>query len=125
MDKVLMLNKIKEHLNIKLEKDFANYLGIKPTNLAMWYKRNTYDIELLFNKCEFLNPEWLLTGKGEMLKKNHEKITQLNEPETSYHIENKNMVVAAQQKTIAILEREIEDLRNDKKILHKIIEVKL
>ncbi len=68
MDKSLILNKIKEYLNIRFDKDFANYLGIKTTTLAMWYSRNTYDVELLFKKCEFLNSEWLLTGEGSMLK---------------------------------------------------------
>ena len=66
--KLLILNNIKKHLKIRFDKDFADFLGIKTTTLAMWYKRNSYDVELLFNKCEFLNPEWLLTGKGEMLK---------------------------------------------------------
>jgi phage repressor protein C with HTH and peptisase S24 domain len=68
IDKPLILNKIKSHLNIKYGKDFAEFLGIKESTLSMWYKRETYDIELLFKKCEFLNPEWLLTGKGSMLK---------------------------------------------------------
>jgi phage repressor protein C with HTH and peptisase S24 domain len=68
MDKSLILNKIKKHFNFRYDKELADYLGIKTTTLAMWYSRNTYDIELLFNKCEFLNPEWLLTGKEPMLK---------------------------------------------------------
>lgn len=68
MDKVLILNKIKEHLNLRYDKDFADFLDIKTTTLSMWYKRNTYDIELLFKKCEFISAEWLLTGKGSMLK---------------------------------------------------------
>ena len=68
MDKLLILNSIKEYLNIRYDKDFAEYLGIKTTTLAMWYKRKSYDVELIFNKCEFINPEWLLTGKGSMLK---------------------------------------------------------
>ncbi|MGR3791602.1 LexA family transcriptional regulator [Flavobacterium sp. TN-1] len=69
MDKLLILNSIKNHLNIRFDKEFAEFLGIKSTTLAMWYKRNTYDTELLFNKCDFLNAEWLLTGNGEMLKR--------------------------------------------------------
>lgn len=68
MDKSLILNKIKEHLDIRFDRSFANFLGIKTTTLAMWHSRNTYDVELLFNKCEFLNPEYLITGEGEMLK---------------------------------------------------------
>lgn len=69
MDKLLILSKIKEHLDLRFDKEFAEFLGIKTTTLAMWYKRNTFDIELIFNKCEFLSSEWLLTGKGSMLKK--------------------------------------------------------
>jgi hypothetical protein len=68
MNKSLILNKIKEHLEMRYDKDLADFLGIKTTTLAMWHSRNTYDVELLFNKCEFLNPEWLLTGKGSMVK---------------------------------------------------------
>lgn len=68
MDKTLILNKIKTYLKIEKNTDFAEFLEIKPTTLAMWYKRNTFDIELLFKKCEFIDANWLLTGEGEMLK---------------------------------------------------------
>lgn len=68
MDKTLILNKIKTYLKIEKNTDFAEFLEIKPTTLAMWYKRNTFDIELLFKKCEFIDANWLLTGQGEMLK---------------------------------------------------------
>ena len=68
MDKTLILNKIKTYLKIEKNTDFAEFLEIKPTTLAMWYKRNTFDIELLFKKCEFVDANWLLTGQGECLK---------------------------------------------------------
>ena len=69
VDKSKILNNIKQHLKINTDKGFAEFLNIKPTTLSMWHKRNTMDIELIFNKCEFINSEWLLTGEGEMLKK--------------------------------------------------------
>lgn len=78
MDKSLILNKIKKHLKIRYEKEFADFLGIKPTTLSMWHKRNTYDAELLFNKCEFLNPLWLLTGKEPMLNTEKEALKPKN-----------------------------------------------
>ncbi|AUS04522.1 LexA family transcriptional regulator [Pseudotamlana carrageenivorans] len=84
MDKPLMLNKIKSHLNIKTNKDFAEFLEIKPTNLSMWYKRNTFDTELLFKKCEFLNADWLLSGEGSMLKPSREV------PEASAQVSSNN-----------------------------------
>ncbi|WP_233901633.1 helix-turn-helix domain-containing protein, partial [Tenacibaculum piscium] len=73
IDKSLILNKIKKHKNFKTNKDFAEFLGVKTTTLSMWHKRNTMDIELLFNKCEYIDANWLLTGEGEMLKQEQPK----------------------------------------------------
>lgn len=70
VDKTLILNQIKNHLSLSTDKDFANYLDIKPTTLSMWYKRNMFDIDTVFTKCDFVNADWLLTGEGEMLKEN-------------------------------------------------------
>jgi len=76
MDKTLILNSIKKKEKIKTNKDFAEFLGVKATTLAMWYKRNSFDIELIFKKCEYLNPEWLLTGQGSMLKTDNSSVSQ-------------------------------------------------
>ena len=46
---------------------FARKLGISPQCLATWLSRNTFDIELVFAKCDHLNPAWLFTGEGTML----------------------------------------------------------
>lgn len=69
-DKSLILNKIRVHLNLKSDTDFAKYLGINRNVLSNWKARNTYDVSLLAEKCDFLNKDWLLTGNGEMLKSN-------------------------------------------------------
>lgn len=70
MDKSLILNEIKKHLGYIKDADFADFLEIKPNVLSNWKKRNTYDVELIYTKCDFVNPHWLLTnGKGKMLKK--------------------------------------------------------
>jgi len=69
-----MLNKIKDYLGIRFSKDFADYLGVKPTTLSNWHKRNTFDHEVLFTKCGFVDPEWLITGEGEMLKSENKKV---------------------------------------------------
>lgn len=52
-----------------------------------------------------------------------EEINQVNDLKKDYEIENN--LFSAQQKTISILEREVQDLRTDKKLLQRIIEVKL
>lgn len=45
---------------------FASMLGVTPQAISAWEKRNTFDIELIYSKCEYLNATWLLTGTGEM-----------------------------------------------------------
>lgn len=68
IDKSLILNRIKTHLGFTKESDFARFLGIKPQTLSTWHSRNTFDIELLYAKCEFIDANWLITGQGSMLK---------------------------------------------------------
>lgn len=79
MDKSLILNSIKSHFGMKSDKELADFLGIKTTTLSMWKSRNTFDVELLFNKCENIDANYLLTGKGlmfrtDMLKPNNSHI---------------------------------------------------
>ncbi|CAI9674002.1 MULTISPECIES: LexA family transcriptional regulator [Elizabethkingia] len=70
MNKSLILNNIKSHLGFKTDSDFADFLGIKQNTLSNWKSRNTIDYELIITKCDEINANWLLTGEGEMLKKN-------------------------------------------------------
>lgn len=64
-----MLNAIIRHCTGGNKAQFANILGVTPQTISSWLKRNTFDIELIFAKCEYLNPAWLLSnGKGAMLK---------------------------------------------------------
>lgn len=68
IDKSLILNKIKAHLKLKTDAEFARFLGIKQNTLSNWHKRNTFDADLIIQKCDFLNYAWVLTGSGQMLK---------------------------------------------------------
>ena len=67
-DKSLILNKIKKYYGLKSDASFARFLKIKPQTLSSWYSRNTFDIDLLYSKCGDIDANWLLTGKGLMLK---------------------------------------------------------
>ena len=68
VDKKLILSEIKLHQGLKTDAGFARFLDIKPQTLNSWYARNTFDIELLYAKCVDINPDWLLSGRGEMLR---------------------------------------------------------
>ncbi|MDR1226039.1 MAG: helix-turn-helix domain containing protein [Prevotellaceae bacterium] len=47
---------------------FAKKLGVSPQSINTWITRNTFDIDLIYAKCERVSAEFLLTGKGEMLR---------------------------------------------------------
>lgn len=68
MDKKEMLNALINHYERGNKSQFAKRLGVSAQGLSTWLSRNTFDIELIYSKCENINPEWLLTGKGNMLK---------------------------------------------------------
>lgn len=70
-----------EHYSNGNKAQFASRLGISPQGLSTWIKRGTFDIELIFSKCEHLSPKWLLTGAGDMFEnydqtKSGEKISK-------------------------------------------------
>lgn len=88
MDKLLILNKIKEYYSFKNDTVFANFLGVSPQVLSNWKSRKTFDVELIYTKCLVFNSEWLLTGKGDMLKNKNALDNVLNEPMDSYGLKD-------------------------------------
>lgn len=68
LDKTLILNRIKAHYGFKRNTELAKFLGISNTTLSNWYVRNTMDFDLIFTKCEELNPNWIITGEGKQSK---------------------------------------------------------
>lgn len=71
MDKSLILNLIKLHYKFKTDTDFAKFLGVTPQVLQNWKTRNTLDYDLLYTKCVDIDGNWLLTGKGKMLREEY------------------------------------------------------
>lgn len=112
VDKSLILNRLKKHLKIGTDKEFAEFLEIKPTTLSMWHKRNTMDIELIFTKCDFLNAEWLLTGEGEMLKENTKPPEKkVMDERDSYIIELQKKLIQDQEEKIKTLSKNLSKLK--------------
>ncbi|GAA0885814.1 hypothetical protein GCM10009120_44130 [Sphingobacterium siyangense subsp. cladoniae] len=115
-DKSLMLNEIKLYLGFDKDAPFARYLGISPQTLSSWHSRNTFDIHLLYSKCVFLNADWLITGKGQMLKSEEKEnfanssMTGTNDiPESeNWKIKYENL----QEKYTALLEQHTDLLQN-------------
>lgn len=84
-----------EHYSNGNKAQFANILGITPQGLSTWIKRDSFDIELVFSKCEGISAQWLLTGEGDMFANNNqtksEKFSEMPQisldlPKVSYEI---------------------------------------
>lgn len=68
MDKKGILEALIAHYTGGNKSQFAKMLGVKPQTINTWDSRSTFDIELIYSKCEHISADWLLTGKGPMLK---------------------------------------------------------
>ncbi|MFV0366501.1 MAG: helix-turn-helix domain-containing protein [Mangrovibacterium sp.] len=89
MEKTEILDRIKAHLNISNNSDFARFLDVKPNVITNWYSRNTFNVELIHTKCVNVDANWLLTGKGNMLIKDEKLIKEeplqiVAEPQADY-----------------------------------------
>lgn len=63
-----MVNALIGHFTDGNKAQFAKMLGVSPQTISAWLARNTFDSELIYTKCRYLNADWLLTGEGEMFK---------------------------------------------------------
>lgn len=63
-----VMNRLKEAYNIQKDTELATLLGVSKSTLSNWSSRNTIDYDKVFSLCEHINIDWLLTGRGSMLK---------------------------------------------------------
>ena len=112
IDKALILNKIKKNYSFKSDAAFARFLEIKPQTLATWHSRNTFDIELLYAKCEGIDGNFLLSGKGEILKNPEEK--QLGPSNFREQLDDKTKIIQFQDEKIKEFQKEIAKLKKEK-----------
>lgn len=124
--------RIKELIELKKMNisSFEKKIGVGNNSIGTIINRNSNVSGIILSKIlitfEDVNIDYLLTGKGEILKQTPSKEYATNE--TVMKVEEpgpQNEVVLAQKKTIAILEETIEDLRSDKVFLKNVINEKL
>ena len=70
MDKKAMVEALIAHYTGGNKAQFAKLLGLSPQTMSAWTTRHTFDATLVYTKCRDVNPAWLLTGEGSMLKTN-------------------------------------------------------
>lgn len=109
MDKSLILKELIEHYSEGKNADFAQKLGVKPQTISSWMARNTFDIELIYAKCENLDANWLLTGEGSMYR-DTAVMSGTAPPDRDEVVRLLREKVADQQKIIGLLEEKVEAL---------------
>lgn len=62
------LRQLIEYYSSGNKAEFAKLLGVTPQRLNNWFIRETFDIELVYKTFGEVSPDWLLTGKGSMLR---------------------------------------------------------
>ena len=50
----------------------CGFSSVKPQTINTWIVRNSFDIDLIYAKCEGVSGDWLLSGDGNMLKSENE-----------------------------------------------------
>ena len=68
MDKTKMLDGLIRHYTKGNKAQFAKLLGVSAQTISAWIARNTFDAELIYAKCRYVDSSWLLTGEGAMLQ---------------------------------------------------------
>lgn len=106
MKTIFILDRLMLYFQVDTQAQLAVKLGISTTTLSNWKARNTIDYPLIFTKCESINADWLIHGRGEMLV-GGKKYADLSE---NTHL---NMVAEhctpANSDLVAYLERKLDE----------------
>ena len=123
MDKTLILNEIINKLFDSSKSKFARKLGVTPQTISSWLARNSFDIALIYAKCEVLAADWLLTGAGSMFKTAAPSVPSddVSSDDVSFNAQNTILntlkgIIKEQALQIARLEIEVENLKKCKNI---------
>lgn len=121
LDKSAVLNRIKEHYSLKGNADLARFLGVAPNTITNWYGRSTFDIDIIYTKCEGVSFDWLFTGHGKKVLEDQSSIPASHPVDDSLlytmykeeKAENKALIkeVGALEQKVKTLEEKIEGLR--------------
>ncbi|MEA3452448.1 MAG: hypothetical protein U9Q83_11190 [Bacteroidota bacterium] len=120
-DITLRLLELYEHLKsldyVKDKSGFAKTINVSASSLTeIWKKRSNAGMKIIQNTVksfDFINSEWLLTGKGEMLKNNNNSNTQPNNSNCEKTIERMEKQLDRQEREIIQLTKFIDSLQRE------------
>lgn len=67
MDVEFIINELQHLKKMQSKKELAAYLGFTVQALNDWKKRGSVNVKRILNKFPEINPQWLMTGEGNML----------------------------------------------------------
>lgn len=67
--KTSQLKEMISHYSGGVNRDFAEAVGVSPQVVNNWLNRGTFDIEAIHKSFIDVSPDWLITGEGDMLRK--------------------------------------------------------
>lgn len=120
-----ILKKKLQSLDIQMN-EIAKRLNISPQNLQNRFKSKEITLDFLIEVSKAVNVSVYYFIKDTVYENEFLQPDNviLKEPDSEFH-PNKNNLVDAKNQTIEILQREVQDLRNDKDFLKKIIDSNL
>ncbi len=121
MDGKILKSKL-QSLDIQMT-EVAKRLDISPQNLQNRFKSKEITLDFLIEVSKAVNVSVYYFIKGTVYENDFLQPDNrtLKEPDNEF-IPNPNNVVEAKNQTIEILQREVQDLRNDKDFLKKVID---
>lgn len=109
MEKSEILENLINHYADGNKAKFGRLIGESPQTISAWLRRNTFNVSSIYKVFTDVNPHWLLTGEGEMLKSGLSEISNnVNTGDFSPVNVNGNMEV---RQTSMPDKRELELLR--------------
>lgn len=109
-NKKMIINKLIEYYSDGSSSQFAKKLGVKPQTVSTWGSRNTFDIELIFAKCEDVNPLFLLTGKGDVVLKkckNDSNVESISERTEELNFENEICKTSQRKEKLTLMNKRV------------------
>lgn len=77
-----MVNAMIQHFSNGNKSQFARKLNVTPQTISTWIARNTFDIDLIFAKCEGISARWLLSGEGDIVENAQKSAEKTKKEET-------------------------------------------
>lgn len=99
MDKTKMLEGLIRHYTKGNKAQFAKLLGVSAQTISAWIARNTFDAELIYAKCRYVDSSWLLTGEGAMLQETENN----NAPTPKHTVEIAHQVLHGSSEGIPLI----------------------